>query len=97
MTDRAINIPSVAKKQKVIMLEMKYKENINGIIEERIVTMELTMDTPLEGFNEGELININRKVVVTKRMKIYVGEEVTHNKKFPLKELLEGHLCGSVT
>lgn len=48
---------------------MKYKENINGIIEGRIVTMELTMDTPLEGFNEGELININRKVVVTKRMK----------------------------
>lgn len=39
------------------------------------------MDMPLEGFNEGELINIDRKVVVTKRMKIYVGEEVTHNKK----------------
>lgn len=94
MTDRAINIPSVAKKQKVITLEMKYKENINGIIEGRIVTMELTMDMPLEGFNEGEVIN--RKVVVTKRMKIYVGEEVTRNRKFPLKEPLEGHLCGSV-
>jgi len=34
MAELATNIQSVAKKHKVIMLEMEYKENINGIIKE---------------------------------------------------------------
>ena len=68
---------TVAKKQKVIMLEVKLEWNINGAIEEIVdhgnidtAAVQDNLDIQSEEIIEGEHININEQSGCDQRMKM---------------------------
>lgn len=86
-------IKNAAKKQKLILLEVIFKLNVNGVIKEIVDDGNVPyycferLDTQQKGFSEGEL-NINDESRCNQKDED-VHEEVMLAKNFSLKEFLE--------
>ena len=79
---------STAKKQKVVSLDIKFKSNINGVIEKEQTMGIFTLHMQPEKLSEGKLIDINEESSCNEKDKDAPVEKATE-KHFTLKQLLE--------